>query len=368
MNDTTNATIPSPVIARRAGLLLAATLGVACHSNGDAFDDGYDDDDPYANDDGAPTQPESQHFITRIGPEACDIDMNSVTFTDPATGAVLSDVPQQWSSCWFDWGGDLSSDDDWLTLLLLAPGTSGNVVAPGPRWLSVFGPVSRTSATTLPAQGTEPSDADVDAVALVIYVDTDDAAEADAWSGDRGVAWADASGTVTFSAIDGEVFPGTGAPGTYGEDAASASFSLDVSGVTLRLLDGREVDVEGEVHVSGSRDSSGGGGGGGWGACPSVAGESCVAMDFSGAQDPTRVEDDFKASCALTHDGDVGEYQSGHCPTGGAVANCTGATGSLESTGEKVPIEVVWYPNACGLDLVSTCGSLGGNYGTLAGC
>ncbi len=370
MNDSTNPGILSPILCAHAGLVLSATLATACGSGGDSLEDGSDAPYDEADDDGADTAPQDQSFVTRIGPDHCDIDMNSVRLTDPATGAVLTDVQQQWTSCWFDWGGDLSTGENWLSLLMLAPGTSGNVLTPGPRWLTVSGGASQTSSTTLPVQGTERAGDNIDDVALMVYVDTDDPAEADTWSGNRGIAWADASGTITFSAIDGEVFPGTGASGTYGEDAASASFSLDVSGATLRLLDGREVDVEGQIHVSGSRGASGtdGGEGGGWGSCPSIAGESCVAMDFSKAADPMRAEDDFETSCALTHDGDVGEYRASRCPTADAVAECSGAEGTLETTGEKVPIEIVWYPNACGLDLASTCSALGGTYGAIAGC
>jgi hypothetical protein len=341
-------------------LLLSSAVASACNSGGA---EPYTPDDTYGGDGGddGTDPPDDQPFTSRIGPDDCNIDMLSVEFTDSETGMPIDDVPRDWTSCWFDWGGDLAEDEHWITVMLLAPGTSGSIVAPGPRWLYASAYVSQDTSTTLPVELELPHPDDDVSFAQVFYNDTDDPDAS---------AWTEPSGEVTFSAIDGEVTPGSGSD--YGGDAASATFTVDFSRVTLELMDGRVVDVEGELTVSGSRGAAGGGdgggGGGGWGACPSVAGESCVAMDFSSAMDPSTAEDDFKASCALTHDGDVGKYQSGKCPTAGAVADCTGARGTLESTGEKVDIEVVWYPAACGLNLPGTCTSLGGTYGALDGC
>lgn len=113
----------------------------------------------------------------------------------------------------------------------------------------------------------------------------------------------------------------------------------------------------------GSPGGDGGGGSAGWGACPSIYGESCVAMDFSGSSSPY-AESEFADSCAATHDGDAGKYMPGKCSESGAIGICTMATGTLETTGEQVPIEVVWYGEACnlGIDAAGTCAALGGSF------
>lgn len=118
----------------------------------------------------------------------------------------------------------------------------------------------------------------------------------------------------------------------------------------------------------GSR-GDGGGSGYSWAACPSSAGDSCVGMNIGEAADPAQAFSDFQASCADSNDGDSGSYVSGRCSTSGTVARCDNAWGTMETTGELVPIEVVWYASACGLDLRGTCeNSLSGTFTDFGGC
>jgi hypothetical protein len=130
---------------------------------------------------------------------------------------------------------------------------------------------------------------------------------------------------------------------------------FDLADVTIVPLEGREIDVEGSLTVAGETVLIPE-----WMACPSTFGESCVAMHIGASDDPEQAAQDFAASCV----------RDGACSRSGAVAECTGAEGTLETTGEKVPIEVVWYEAACGLDLASTCAGLGASadYTDLGGC
>jgi hypothetical protein len=103
--------------------------------------------------------------------------------------------------------------------------------------------------------------------------------------------------------------------------------------------------------------------GGGTVSCTDKANTgACTQFDLSGSDDYDAAKADVEGSCGNTADGDGSVFAEAECEAG--VSACDGATGTLENTGETVPLKIVWYSNACdlGVDTQGTCTSLGGAF------
>lgn len=125
--------------------------------------------------------------------------------------------------------------------------------------------------------------------------------------------------------------------------------------------------------IGGMTPPPGGGlGGDGWGHCLDNTGAVCTAVRYGDSATPDQARDDFAASCPDAADGDIGTYGEGRCPTAGGISQCTSASGPLESTGEYVEFQFVFYEEACGrysdADMSGTCDYYTGAYSTLSSC
>lgn len=126
------------------------------------------------------------------------------------------------------------------------------------------------------------------------------------------------------------------------------------------------------VASTSSSPSSDDEGGDGWGSCMDETRAVCTAYRFSEASDPEEARADFQRACPDPADGDVGEYADGTCPTANAIIRCDDASGPLESTGEYVTFQAVFYQAACPLyseeQMRGTCSTYGVTATTVAYC
>lgn len=126
------------------------------------------------------------------------------------------------------------------------------------------------------------------------------------------------------------------------------------------------------ASTSSSSSSAGDEGSDGWGSCMDESRAVCTAYRFSEASDPAEARADFQRACPDPADGDVGQYADGRCPTANVIMRCDDASGPLESTGEYVSFQAVFYQAACPLyseeQMRGTCDYYGVTATTVAAC
>lgn len=134
--------------------------------------------------------------------------------------------------------------------------------------------------------------------------------------------------------------------------AERGSFAVDLDLAGYLEQGGEESDAD-EIIASGELLPAGGGDGSTIVSCTDrEATGACTQFDLSDAANPEQRARDIESSCGNAGDGDGKVYAAGPCATPG-VASCRGATGTLEEPPESVPLEVVWYSEACDLGLTN---------------